>query len=210
MAESVGGKIRNFMVAILIGQRAGNSVLTVGEAKVSAQEFEDAFERELQTINRDQGSSITNQQAYARGMHDRVLQSLLTDTVIGIDADELGVGVNRRVARNVVKDIPSFQNELTGEFSEDKLNNLLAQNRITRRQFESDIFRSLRRQQTVPAIIGGLEAPAEFAKQQYNFVTEQRKAEIITLTKDAVPVPANPDWKPLMKKLKPPFSIRSI
>ncbi len=209
MAESVGGKIRNFMVAILIGllviafavwgvndvftQRAGNSVLTVGEAKVSAQEFEDAFERELQTINRDQGSSITNQQAYARGMHDRVLQSLLTDTVIGIDADELGVGVNRRVARNVVKDIPSFQNELTGEFSEDKLNNLLAQNRITRRQFESDIFRSLRRQQTVPAIIGGLEAPAEFAKQQYNFVTEQRKAEIITLTKDAVPVPANPE-----------------
>ena len=174
MAESIGGKIRNVMVAILIGllvvafavwgvndvftQRAGNSVLTVGDAKVTSQEFEDAFERELQTINRDQGSSITNQQAYARGMHNQVLQRLLTDTVIGIDADQLGVGVNRRVARNVVKDIPSFQNELTGEFSEEKLNNRLAQNRITRRQFEDDVFRSLRRQQTVPAIIGGLEA----------------------------------------------------
>ena len=102
MAESIGGKIRNVMVAILIGllvvafavwgvndvftQRAGNSVLTVGDAKVTSQEFEDAFERELQTINRDQGSSITNQQAYARGMHNQVLQRLLTDTVIGIDA----------------------------------------------------------------------------------------------------------------------------
>ena len=89
MAESIGGKIRNVMVAILIGllvvafavwgvndvftQRAGNSVLTVGDAKVTSQEFEDAFERELQTINRDQGSSITNQQAYARGMHNQVL-----------------------------------------------------------------------------------------------------------------------------------------
>lgn len=208
MAESIGGKIRNVMVAILIGllvvafavwgvndvftQRAGNSVLTVGDAKVTSQEFEDAFERELQTINRDQGSSITNQQAYARGMHNQVLQRLLTDTVIGIDADQLGVGVNRRVARNVVKDIPSFQNELTGEFSEEKLNNRLAQNRITRRQFEDDVFRSLRRQQTVPAIIGGLEAPSDFATQRYNFITEQRKAKILTITKDAVPAPAEP------------------
>jgi len=208
MAESIGGKIRNVMVAVLIGllvvafavwgvndvftQRAGNSVLTIGDAKVTSQEFEDAFERELQTINRDQGSSITNQQAYARGMHNSVLQSLLTDTVIGIDADELGVGVNRRVARNVVKEIPSFQNELTGEFSEEKLNSLLAQNRITRRQFENDIFRSLRRQQTVPAIIGGLEAPSDFATQRYNFITEQRKAKILTITKDAVSEPEEP------------------
>lgn len=215
MAESIGGKIRNVMVAVLIGllviafavwgvndvftQRAGSSVLTIGDAKVSGQEFEDAFERELQTLNRDQGSSITNQQAYARGMHNRVLQGLLTDTVIGIDADELGVGVNRSVARSVVKEIPSFQNELTGEFSEEKLNSRLAQNRITRKQFEDDIFRSLRRQQTVPAIIGGLEAPADFAAQRYNFITEQRKAQILTITKEAVPAPAEPTEEELKK-----------
>jgi len=44
----------------------------------------------LQTQNRDNDSSVTNQQAYAQGLHNRVLQNLLTDTVIGIDADELG------------------------------------------------------------------------------------------------------------------------
>ena len=215
MAESIGGKIRNVMVGVLIGllvvafavwgvndvftQRAGNSVLTIGDAKISSQEFENAFERELQTINRDQGSSITNQQAYVRGMHNRVLQTLMTEAVIGIDADALGVGVNRRVARNVVKEIDSFQNELTGEFSEEKLNSLLAQNRITRNQFEDDIFRSLRRQQTVPAIIGGLEAPSEFATQRYNFITEQRKAKILTLAKDAVAEPADPTEEELRK-----------
>ena len=134
MAESIGGKIRNVMVGVLIGllvvafafwgvndlftQRAGNSVLTIGDTKISTQEFENAFERELQTLNLDQGSSITNQQAYTRGMHNRVLQTLMTDAVIGIDADALGVGVNRRVARNVLKEIRSFQNELTGEFSD--------------------------------------------------------------------------------------------
>jgi len=209
MAESIGGKIRNGMVAVLIGllvvafavwgvndvftQRAGSAVITLGDAEVSSQDFEDAFERELQTLNRDNDSSVTNKQAYAQGLHNRVLQNLVTDAVIGIDADELGVGVNRRVARDAVKQIDSFKNELTGEFSEDKLNNILAQNRITRAQFEEDIFRSLRRQQTVPAIIGGLEAPAEYATQRYNFITEQRKAKILTLTADAVAAPAEPD-----------------
>ena len=208
MAESIGGKFRNFMVAILVGllvvafavwgvndvftARAGDAVITVGDAEISTNEFTDAFERELQTINRDNGSSVTNQQAYAQGLHNQVLQTLLTDTVIGIDADELGVGVNRRVARDVVKEIPSFKNELTGEFSEEKLNSLLAQNRITRKQFEDDIFRTLRRQQTVPAIIGGLQAPAEYATQRYNFITEQRKADVLTITADAVPAPTEP------------------
>ena len=208
MANSIGGKIRNFMVAILVGllvvafavwgvndvftARAGNAVISVGDAEITSDEFEEAFERELQTINRDNESSITNQQAYAQGLHNRVLQNLLTDTVIGIDADELGVGVNRAAARAVVQDIPTFQNELTGEFSEEKLNSILAQNRITRRQFEDDIFRTLRRQQTVPAIIGGLQAPSEYATQRYNFVTEQRKAEVLTLTSEAVPAPPEP------------------
>lgn len=208
MAESIGGKFRNFMVAILVGllvvafavwgvndvftARAGNAVITVGDAEISSAEFEEAFARELQTINRDNNSSVTNRQAYAQGIHNRVLQNLLTDTVIGIDADELGVGVNRSVARDVVKDIPSFQNDLTGEFSEDKLNSILAQNRITRKQFEDDIFRTLRRQQTVPAIIGGLQAPAEYATQRYNFITEQRKADVLTITADAVPAPREP------------------
>ena len=208
MVESIGGKFRNFMVAILVGllvvafavwgvndvftARAGDAVITVGDAEITSNEFETAFERELQTINRDNESSVTNQQAYAQGLHNRVLQNLLTDTVIGIDADELGVGVNRRVARDVVKDISTFQNELTGEFSEEKLNSILAQNRITRAQFEDDIFRTLRRQQTVPAIIGGLQAPSEYATQRYNFVTEQRKADVLTLTADAVPAPAEP------------------
>ena len=214
MAESFGGKMRNIMVTILIGllvvafavwgvndvftQRAGDAVISVGKAEVSTDEFEEAFQRELATLNRDQGSSLTNQQAHAQGLHNRVLQRLLTDTVIGIDADELGVGVNRRVARDVVKQVETFQNELTGEFSEDKLNEILAQNRITRAQYENDVFKSLRRQQTVPAIIGGLEAPGAFAEQRYNFITEQRKTQILTLEASAVPAPAEPTDEELM------------
>ena len=86
MAESIGGKFRNFMVAILVGllvvafavwgvndvftARAGDSVITVGDAEISSREFSEAIERELEIMNRDNGSSVTTQQAYAQGLHN--------------------------------------------------------------------------------------------------------------------------------------------
>jgi len=51
-----------------------NAVVTVGDTEITSSEFEAAFERELQTQNRDNDSSVTNQQAYAQGLHNRVLQ----------------------------------------------------------------------------------------------------------------------------------------
>jgi len=209
MSSSIGGKIRNFMVAILVGllvvafavwgvndvftPNAGNAVISVGDKEVSAQEFEAQFSRELRVIARERGQGLSNQEAYSQGLHNQVLSRLVTDAVISLDADELGIGVNRRDARDSVKEIAVFQNELTGEFSEDKLNEILAQNRMSRKQFENDTLRNLRRQQTVPAIIGGIEAPAQFATNYYNYVTEQRKATILEINSKAVDDIPEPD-----------------
>ena len=202
MTKTIGEKIRNFMVAILVGllvvafavwgvndvftARAGDSIVTIGDSDITSQEFAEAFERQLQTQNRDNGTSITNLEAYRSGLHNQVLQELVTNEIIEIDADELGVGVNRRTARNVVKEIANFQNDLTGEFSEEKMESLLIQNRITRNQFENDIYSTLRRQQTIPAITGGISVPEMYSTQLYRYVTEQRKIKLITITHDDI------------------------
>jgi len=116
-------------------------------------EFESQFRRELQRRGRESGQQLTNQQAFDQGIHAQILQRMLTDAVVSLDANDLGIGVNRKTARRVVEEITTFQNDITGEFSEDKLNEILAQNRITRATFENDIYNTLRRQQTVhPAI----------------------------------------------------------
>lgn len=208
MTKTIGEKIRNFMVAILVGllvvafavwgvndvftARAGDSIVTIGDFDISSQEFAEAFERQLQTQNRDNGTSITNAEAFASGLHNQVLQELVTNEIIEIDANDLGVGVNRRTARNVVKEITNFQNDLTGEFSEEKMESLLSQNRITRNQFEKDIYSTLRRQQTIPAIIGGISIPEIYSTQLYRYVTEQRKINFITISHDDIMDPKTP------------------
>lgn len=207
-AQSIGGRIRNLMVGILIGllvigfaiwgindvfaPQSARAVASVGDTEVMADEFEAAFKRELEIMAREDGQSLSHKDAYARGIHTQVLNGLIQQSVIGVDADELGIGVNRKVARDAVARIPVFADEITGEFSESKYVNILAQNRVTREEFERDMVRDLRRAQTIPAIIGGVEAPAEFAAQRYKFLTEQRKARVLTLDRNTVAAPDDP------------------
>lgn len=213
MAESIGGKIRNVLVGVLIGMLvlafavwgvndmftpgARNAVATVGDVEIGTQEFDALFSRELERVNQERPEALTNQQAYDQGLQNQILQSMITNTAVKIDADELGVGVNKSLARREIESIPAFQNELTGKFDENKLNQALARARITRKQFEDDTLSSLRSQQTIPAITGGLVAPAGYASMQYKFLTEQRRASVLTLTQDAVDAPKTPSEEEL-------------
>ena len=208
MAESIGGKIRNVLVGILIGMLvlafavwgvndmftpgARNAVAIVGDTEISTSEFDTLFSRELERINSERPESLTNQQAYDQGLQNQVLQGMITNAVVKIDADDLGVGVNQSIARREIENIPAFQNELTGKFDENKLNQALSRARITREQFENDTLSSLRSQQTIPAITGGLVAPADYAALQYKFLTEQRRASVLTLSQNAVAEPETP------------------
>ena len=207
--QSIGSKIQAVMVAILIGflvigfaiwgindvfsPSSKNSIATIGKAEISGDEFETAFRRELESLARDSGQSLSHGEAYQQGVHSQVLAGLIQQQVINVDADDLGIGVNRALAREEVSKIPVFIDELTGKFSEQKYLGALAQNRISRAEFESDVERDLRRAQTIPAIVDGVEAPKAFAELRYKFLTEQRKASVLTITRDAVPAPAEPD-----------------
>lgn len=209
MAESIGGKIRNVLVGVLIGMLvlafavwgvndmftpgARNAVVTVGDSEISTQEFDTLFTREVERLNRESAEAVTNQQAYAQGLHTQILQSMITNEVVAIDADDLGVGVNRSIAKRDIESIEAFQNDLTGKFDENKLNSALANIRMTRQQFEIQTLRSLRSQQTIPAITGGVVAPADYAGLQYKFLTEQRRANVLTLTAKAIAEPETPN-----------------
>ena len=141
MAESIGGKLRNVLVGILIGflvlafavwgvndmftPGARNAVATVGKTEISMSEFDALFSRELERVNKDRPEALTNQQAYDQGLQNQILQNMITNTVVKIDANDLGVGVNKTLARREIESIPAFQNELTGKFDENKLNQAL-------------------------------------------------------------------------------------
>ncbi len=210
MAETVSSKIRAFLVAILIGllviafavwgvsdvfsPKSGTAVLKVGDAEVSSQEFSRAFRQELASLAEKENRTLPHEEAYKRGVHNKVLSGLLSNKIIEVDADDLGIGVNARTARDYLSRFEVFKDELTGKYSKDQVISILSRQSppISLEEFETDIISNLRQQQTLPAITGGIEAPLQFAEQRYQFITEQRKANVLTLTSQAVPPAPEP------------------
>ena len=210
MAQSIGGKIRGAFVAVLVGllvlafavwgvndifvPGVRNAVVSVGDASVPTRDFNRDLQSRLREIAAQRGEGLTNEEAYQQGVHLDLLTQYQVRLAIEKDAQDLGVGVNRADAKAYIEAIPAFRSDITQEFDRDKLEQALARSRngYSIKKFEEDILRDLRRVQTVEAIVGGIQAPSGFAKRQFDFLSEQRKATILTINKDAVPAPETP------------------
>ncbi len=219
MANSIGEKIRGAFVAILVGllvlafavwgvndifvPGVRNAVVSVGDASVSTRDFNRDLQSRLREIAVQRGEGLTNEEAYQQGVHRDLLSQYQVRLAVEKDAQDLGVGVNRADAKAYIEAIPAFKSDITQEFDRDKLESALARSRngYTIKKFEEDVLRDLRRIQTVEAIVGGIQAPAGFAKRQFDFLSEQRKATVLTLNKDAVPTPDAPSDEDLQNYL---------
>jgi peptidyl-prolyl cis-trans isomerase D len=210
MAQSIGGKIKNAFVAVLVGllvlafavwgvndmfvPGVRNAVVSVGDASVSTRDFNRDLQSRLREIAAQRGEGLTNEEAYRQGIHRELLTQYEVRLAVEKDAQDLGVGVNRADAKSYIEAIPAFQSDITQEFDRSRLEQALAQSRngYTVKKFEEDVLRDLRRIQTVEAIVGGIQAPAGFAKRQFDFLSEQRRATVLALNKSAVPTPEPP------------------
>lgn len=219
MANSIGAKIRGAFVGVLVAllvlafavwgvndifvPGVRNAVVSVGDASIPTRDFQRDVQTRLREIAAQRGEGLTNEEAYQQGIHRELLAQYQITLAVEKDSQDLGVGVNRADAKAYIEAIPAFRSDVTGEFSREKLTQALAgvRNGYSIKKFESDTLRDLRRVQTVEAIVGGIQAPSGYAKRQFDFLSEQRKATILTLNKDAVPTPEAPDDETLQSYL---------
>ncbi len=210
MSKSISGTIKNFVVAIIVGlllvslaiwgvsdaftSRTKDAVAVVGKQKISMRDFDTFFKRRLREENQKATERMTTQQAYNRGLHRDVVSLMVTRELIQIDADSLGLDVNRADALEFVESLGVYNNEITGKFDEAKLRQILSgRNDFTsRKQFDQDIKDELRQEQSLASLTGGVVAPQDYANQQYNFMTEQRQAKLLLIDPSAITPPADP------------------
>ena len=89
MAKSIGGKIKNAFVAVLVGllvlafavwgvndifvPGVRNAVVSVGDASVSTRDFNRDLQSRLREIAVQRGEGLTNEEAYRQGIHRDLL-----------------------------------------------------------------------------------------------------------------------------------------
>lgn len=207
MSRSIAGSIKTIVMAIVIGlllislaiwgvsdaftPNSSDAAAMVGKEKIKLVDFDRAFRNRLRDENRTREKRITTKDAYGEGLHREVITQMITRTLLNKDADDLGVDVNSRDALAFVEDLGTFNNELTGKYDKQKLAELLSRqnNGTTVKKFEKDVYNEMRLEQTLSGITTGIVAPPDYGRQEYKFMTEQRKVKMLTFDRNAI-VPA--------------------
>ena len=211
MANSLIGSIRSVALAIIVGlllislamwgvsdaftPNSKDAAAMVGDNKIKLRDFDRSFQLRLRNENEQTTERMSIRQAIARGLHRDVLNQMITNELVSIDADDLGVDVNRRDAREFVESLGVYNNAITGKYDEKKLRNVLSRqdSSMTVKRFEEEVYNALRQDQTLASITGGIIAPQAYSDQSYKFMTEQRRVKLLTLGRNAVEKPENPN-----------------
>ena len=107
------------MFAILIGAFAismgGNNyfdryskqtVAKVGSEDITPEQFRRAYQRVIENLSQRAGRRISPQEAKAFGLPNRVLQGLIQDAAVDVEADKLGLGLSEAGLRQAITNAP--------------------------------------------------------------------------------------------------------
>ncbi len=232
MTQPVRKKISKFFFYIVLGlsvlamigfgitgifsKSTSATVATVGTQEVTAQEYFQTLQRELQTASQQVGQQITIQQAIQFGMDRRVLQRLITQAAFIGETERLGISVGDKTVQQAVLDNPAFQGA-DGKFDRTNYKDIIKRSGLTEAEYEK-LLREDASLKILRAGVGsGAKLPDVALRTVFDFMGEKRAFTYARITADALPraVPtpddaelnafytANPDMftQPLTRKI---------
>jgi parvulin-like peptidyl-prolyl isomerase len=125
---------------------SGNVVpaATVNGERISMQEFQRAYRRQVDTLRRIYGDQWNDDLVQDLGVRYQVLDSLVTSRLLEQEAARVGLTVSPEELAAVIRQNPQFAQE--GKFSPEHYRRLLDANRLTPERYEETIRQSLLRQ----------------------------------------------------------------
>lgn len=172
-------------IADIFGGFGGRAVATVGEVEVSAQEYQLAFQTEVQLAGRQLGRNLGLEEARTLGLQNQVLGRLVGDATLTNDALERGFGMSREaLARAIVRD-PTFRDS-TGQFSRVTFEQFLAFNGLNEPTYVAMRKEGEMRQQLANALTAGGTAPKALLDAANAYQNESRTISYFVIPSSAV------------------------
>jgi len=184
----VGDMLRGF---------TASTVASVGGAKISSQEYHDAYQRTVQQYQRQLRQPFTNEQARAIGLDRQVLQRLISEAAIDDEAGKLGLNISDDALRNLITSNPAFQDK-SGAFDPQRFASLLRDNDLSERSYVSDLRKAALRQFIFAALTTGLAAPKAETKAEADYDGQTRSVDYFVLPAAAagdIPTPSEDTLK---------------
>lgn len=171
---------------------SANTVAQVGSISITTAAFRQAYQRELQDLQRRARRAITNEEAHRIGLDAQVLTRLMSEAVLDDEAGRMDLAMSdQQVAKQIVAD-PSFAGP-AGTFDRGRFEQILANLGLTEQAFVREQRQAYLRQELVTALVGDLETPQAEVEALHRYADEVRSLDFVTLPAAAAGTIPAPD-----------------
>lgn len=175
-----------------------NSLAQVGGEEVSVGAFRDAYQTELQRIQRQAKRAITNEEAKRFGLDRQVLSRLISDAALNQQADALGLTVSDQEVAEAIASDPSFKGA-GGQFDRARFEELLRNNGLTEKTFVREQRGLILRHELTDPLSAGLQLPKAMLEAIHRFQAEARSVDFLVLPAASAGAVAAPPEEELRK-----------
>lgn len=177
---------------VIRGGRGRGPAIEVGRTGVTAAEVQSEFKREVDRLQPLYGGKLSSEEARKMGVMDRVVQSVITRTLIDESARALKLAsVDEPILRKVAAN-PAFRG-LNGQFDREAFRARLSRAGLTEEGFLRTERANQIRTQMVEALSGTVRPPSAMATPLIGWREERRIAETALIADATLPLPAAPD-----------------
>jgi len=161
----------------LVGGPGADSVATVGGRAITTAEISRRANQALRSAREQQPTLTMGQFLSAVGGLGPIVEQTIGATVLTEWGQRHGIAANERLIGGEIGKIPAFHG-VTGQFDQNVMNNVLAQQRISFASLHDDIRDDLIRRQLLTPIMAGTRAPESVLRMYAQLVIDQRQGEI--------------------------------
>jgi peptidyl-prolyl cis-trans isomerase D len=150
----------------------------IGDTEITAEQYRQAYQEEMNAISRRFGRRLTPEQAKLFGIEQSALARLVNAAAVDKHARELSLSLSDANVADIIKSEQAFKGA-DGKFSPLLFQSFLRQNGINEARFVHDRRREEIRDQITDSLLAGVVPPLSVIEQAYQYREEKRDIDYI-------------------------------
>lgn len=201
MLRSIRSTLSSFLVLLLLGlliasfalwgigdifrTASPTAVAEIEDTEISGLAYERAFRQRLRALEAQFGEPVDRSQAVQIGVHQQVLQSLISQSVLDMHARSLGLRATPVQVIEQLREIEAFEG-FDGNFDRQAYEMQLQNAGWTKAEFEMALRNEIARTQLIEGITAKAPVPDPLARALFRYRNEARTATVVTVPASAV------------------------
>ncbi len=158
------------------------TVASVGGEDISADAFRSQYLEQLQQLGRRAGRGISPAEAKAFGLDRQVLNQMIADATLDVEAKRLGLAVGDAQIAKAIQSNPAYRRPGAEAFDPAYFAQLLRSNGLTEQRFVNMEKRRALREQVIQSFGSGLTVPQVLVDAVHRYESEDRSVSYLLVS----------------------------